>query len=146
MSDYVTIRVGPQAFGVPVLQIREVLRRQPVTPVPMAPHAIAGLLNLRGRIVTAIDMRRRLGLPPLTTDAETANIVVEHGGELYALIVDSVGDVLAVDQRRVEAVPSVLDPQWRALASAVYPTEGGLIVLVDIAQLLDIGLHQRAAS
>lgn len=143
MSDYVTIHVDTQEFGVPVKQVRDVLRRQPVTPVPMAPHAIAGLLNLRGRIVTAIDVRKRLGLPSLASDIEAVTIVVEHDGELYALIVDSVGDVLPADERRVEAVPAVLDPQWRAIAAAVYLTDSGLIVLVDIARLLDIAVASR---
>jgi purine-binding chemotaxis protein CheW len=146
MSDFVTIRMGAQDFGVPVMQVRDVLRRQHLTPVPLAARAIAGLLNLRGRIVTAIDVRRRLGLPPLAADAETANVVVEHDGELYALVVDSVGDVLPVDERQTEAVPSVLDPQWREVAAAVYPTETGLIVLLDIARLLDIMPPRRAAS
>jgi purine-binding chemotaxis protein CheW len=138
MSDFVTIRIGVQEFGVPVMQVRDVLRRQHLTPVPLALRAIAGLLNLRGRIVTAIDLRERLGLPPLSADAETANIVVEQDGEPYALVVDNVGDVLQIDERQFEAVPSVLDPRWRAAASAVYPTEAGLIVLLDIARLLDI--------
>jgi purine-binding chemotaxis protein CheW len=138
MSDFVTIRIGVQEFGVPVMQVRDVLRRQHLTPVPLSPRAIAGLLNLRGRIVTAIDLRERLGLPPLSADAETANIVVEQDGEPYALVVDNVGDVLQIDERQFEAVPSVLDPRWRAAASAVYPTEAGLIVLLDIARLLDI--------
>jgi purine-binding chemotaxis protein CheW len=138
MSDFVTIRIGVQEFGVPVMQVRDVLRRQHLTPVPLAPRAIAGLLNLRGRIVTAIDLRERLGLPPLSADAETANIVVEQGGEPYALVVDNVGDVLQIDERQFEAVPPVLDPRWRAVASAVFPTEAGLIVLLDIARLLDI--------
>jgi purine-binding chemotaxis protein CheW len=138
MSDYVTIQIGSQEFGVPVLQVRDVLRRQQLTPVPLAPRAIAGLLNLRGRIVTAIDIRERLGMPPLTNGADTVNIVVEHDGEPYALVVDNVGDVLAVDEHQAEAVPAVLNPQWRAVASAVLPTEAGLIVLLDIARLLDL--------
>ncbi len=138
MSDFVTIRIDAQHFGVPVMQVRDVLRQQQLTPVPLAPRGIAGLLNLRGRIVTAIDLRERLGLPPLDADDDTANIVVEQDGEPYALVVDRVGDVLQIDERQLEAVPSVLDPQWRAVASAVYPTEAGLIVLLDIARLLDI--------
>jgi purine-binding chemotaxis protein CheW len=146
MSDYVTIRIGTQDFGVPVMQVRDVLRCQPLTPVPLAPRAIAGLLNLRGRIVTAIDMRKRLGLPPRAADSETANVVVEQNGEAYALIVDSVGDVLSVDERLLEAVPPVIDPQWNAVAAAVYPTGAGLVVLFDIARLLDIVPPLRRAA
>jgi purine-binding chemotaxis protein CheW len=146
MSDFVAIRIGSQDFGVPVMQVRDVLRRQHLTPVPLAPRAIAGLLNLCGRIVTAIDLRTRLGLPPQAAASETAYVVVENGGELYALVADSVGDVLPVDERQLETVPPGLDPQWRAVASAVYPMKTGLMVLLDIARLLDIVPPRRAAS
>ena len=146
MSDVVTIRVGNQDFGVPVMQVRDVLRRQHLTPVPLAPRAVAGLLNLRGRIVTAIELRARLDLPRQADKSDGAQIVVENGGELYALVVDSVGDVLPVDEARLDAVPLDLDPQWRAVASAVYPAETGLIVLLDIARLLDVVPQRRAAS
>ncbi len=131
----------------PVMQVRDVLRRQQLTPVPLAPRAIAGLLNLRGRIVTAIDLRAGSACrrKPLANDASHI-VVVENGGELYALIVDGVGDVLPIDEQRLEAVPLALDPQWRAVADAVYPTETGLIVLLDIARLVDITLPRRAAS
>jgi len=114
--------------------------------VPLAPHGIAGLLNLRGRIVTAIDLRRRLGLPSLAAQRESTNIVVENGGELYALIADSVGDVLKIDESKREAVPPALDRKWRDVASAVYPTETGLIVLFDVARLVDLVPPRRAAS
>jgi len=146
MSDFVTMRIGAREFGVPVMQVRDVLRRQHLTPVPLAPRAIAGLLNLRGRIVTAIDVRTCLGLPSVASDPETANVVVEHDGQLYALVVDSVGDVLPVDEGQTEAVPPVLDPQWREVAAAVYPTDTGLIALLDIARLLEIVPLRRAAS
>jgi purine-binding chemotaxis protein CheW len=146
LSDFVTIRIGTQDFGVPVMQVRDVLRHQHLTPVPLAPRAVAGLLNLRGRIVTAINLRIWLGLPPRAPGGEAAQIVVENDNELYALVVDNVGDVLPVDERQLEDVPPGLDPQWRAVASAVYPTPTGLIVLLDIARLLDIAPPRRAAS
>lgn len=146
MSDVVAIRIGAQDFGVPVMQVRDVLRRQHLTPVPLAPRSIAGLLNLRGRIVTAIDLRTRLGLPAQAAASDATHVVVENGSELYALVVDSVGDVLHVDERQLAVPPQGLDPQWRAVASAVYPTETGLIVLLDIPRLLDIVPPRRAAS
>ncbi|HEY1506940.1 MAG TPA: chemotaxis protein CheW [Stellaceae bacterium] len=146
MSDVVTIRVGSEKFAVPVMQVRDVLRRQNATPVPLAPPAVAGLLNLRGRVVTAIDLRLRLGLAPQAAEGDAAHVVVENGGELYALAVDGVGDVLNVDERRLESVALALDARWRAVASAVYPAETGLIVLLDIARLLDIAPVRRAAS
>ena len=146
MNDFVAIRIGGQDFGVPVMQVRDVLRRQHLTPVPLAPRAVAGLLNFRGRIVTAIDLRSRLGLPLDAAVGDATHIVVEHGSELYALVVDSVGDVLPIDERRLETMSLGLDPQWRSLASAAYSTEKGPMMLLDIARVLDIAPARRAAS
>ena len=146
MSDFVAIRVASRDFGVPVMQVRDVLRRQQLTPVPRAPHAIAGLLNLRGRIVTAIDLRIRLGLPPDIAVGDATYIVVENGGELYALAADSVGDVLPIDESRLETMPLGLNPPWRGLVSALCPTEKGRFVLLDITRVLDIAPARRAAS
>jgi purine-binding chemotaxis protein CheW len=146
MSDIVAIRIGDQDFGVPVMQVRDVLRRRQLTPVPLAPRAVAGLLNLRGRIVTAIDLRARLGLPPRVAARDAALVVVENAGELYALVVDTVGDVLAVDELGLDAASLSLDPQARTVAAAVYPTETGLIVQLDIARLLDLMPQRRVAS
>lgn len=146
MSDFVAIRVGSQDFGVPVMQVRDVLRRQQLTPVPLAPRAIAGLINLRGRIVTAIDLRMRLGLPPDVAVSDVTYIVVENDSELYALVVEGVGDVLLIDERRLETVPLGHHPQWRALASAIYPAETGPVALLDIARLFDFAPARRVAS
>ena len=146
MSDVVAIRVGDQDFGVPVMQVRDVLCGRHLTPVPRAPRAVAGLLNLRGRIVTAIDLGVRLGLPRRAAESDAAQIVVEDGGELYALVVDSVGDVLRLDEARLDDGSLDLDPQWQAVAAAVYQTETGPIVLLEIGRLLDLGPHRRAAS
>lgn len=143
--DFVTVRLDEQEFGLPVADVRDVLRRQRITPVPQAPRAVAGLLNLRGRIVTAIDLRIRLGLAPREAGRDDADVVVEFGGELYALSVDAVGDVLRLESEALEPVSSTLDPLWRAVATAVYPTERSLIVLFDIARLLDIVPKLRAA-
>jgi purine-binding chemotaxis protein CheW len=145
MSDFVSIRLAGQDFGVPVMQVRDILRRQRMTPVPLAPHAVAGLLHLRGRIVTAIDLRRRLGMPPAEA-IESINVVVEHGGELYALIVDSVGDIFRAEQHTLERVPATLDPACRDVAAAVAATATGPIVLLDISRLLELGPRRRTAS
>lgn len=145
-GDFVSIRLGNQDFGISVAVIRDVLRKQTLTPVPLAPHAVAGLLNLRGRIVTAIDLRQRLGLEPGATGGENVIVVVEHGAELYALIADAVGDVHNIEEGRFEPLPLILDPLWRDVAAAVYPVEHGLIVLLDIARLLEITPKLRAAG
>src|SRR5437773_6806042 len=92
--DFVTMTIAEQLFGIPVLQVQDVLGPQRITRIPLAPPEVAGSLNLRGRIVTAIDLRTRLGLPQLTDGKPRMSIVVDHGGELYSLMVDQVGEVL----------------------------------------------------
>lgn len=146
MTDFVAIRVGDEDFAVPVTRVRDVLRRDHVTPVPLAPMAVAGLINLRGRIVTAIDLRIRLGIAPRAGAGEETYVVVESDAEYYALIVDGVGDVLPIDERRLKTGPVSLDRRWREVATAVYPTGAALIVLLDIERLLDLAPPRRAAS
>src|SRR5690606_35209146 len=92
--DFVTARIGSQLFGIPVLAVRDILGPQRLTSIPLAPPEIAGALNLRGRIVTAIDLRRRLGLDPADRQ-KSMSVVVDHHGELYSLLIDDVGEVLS---------------------------------------------------
>src|SRR5579864_8922174 len=94
---YVTLTVSGQLCGIPVLSVRDILAEQPITRIPLAPADIAGSLNLRGRIVTAIDLRRRLNLPPPDRGQKRMSVVTEQGGELYALLVDSVSEVMNLD-------------------------------------------------
>jgi purine-binding chemotaxis protein CheW len=146
MNEVVAVRVADEEFALPVMQVRDVLRHRQLTPVPLAPRAVAGLLNLRGHIVTAIDLRLRLGLPPRVEGSEASLVVVENGSELYALVVDSVDDVFRLEERRLETAPLGLDMRCRAVASAVYTTETGFIALLDVARLLDMAPARRAAS
>src|SRR5689334_21135697 len=100
--DFVSIVIGDQLFGIPVLQVQDVLGPQRITRIPLAPPEVAGSLNLRGRIVTAIDIRTRLGLPELADGKKRMSIVVDLGGELYSLMVDSVGEVLSLTEAGFE--------------------------------------------
>ncbi|HRC26589.1 MAG TPA: chemotaxis protein CheW [Alphaproteobacteria bacterium] len=136
-SDYLTIVIAGQMFGIPVLQIQDVLGPQKVTRIPLAPPEVAGSLNLRGRIVTAIDVRRRLGLDA-AEDGKSRNmsVVVEQEGELYSLVIDRVGDVLTLYQKDFEANPPTLDPVWRTVSLGVYRLERELLVILDVARLL----------
>ncbi len=136
---YVTARVGPQLFGIPALIIQDVMTQQRVTPVPLAPREVAGSLNLRGRIVTVFDVRARLGLPPVDEHAGRGmNIVVEHHGELYALSTDAVGDVLTLTPERIDPNTATIDPRWRAFARGICQLEEELMVVLDVAGLLDL--------
>jgi purine-binding chemotaxis protein CheW len=137
--EFVTIMVGSQLCGIPVLNVQDVLRPQKITPVPLAPHEVAGLLNLRGRIVTAIDLRRRLGIEPRADDDEGMSVVVEQKGELYSLMVDSVGEVLRLSATAFERNPATLDPLWRRFSEGVYRLKEGLLVVFNGDSLLDYG-------
>ncbi len=143
-DEFVTITIKDQWFGIPVLTVQDVLDTQTITRIPLAPTEVAGALNLRGRIVTAIDVRRRLGLPDREVENESMSIVVDHGGELYSLIVDSVGEVLSLSAAEFERNPSTLDPTWRDVSAGVYQLEGKLLLVLDVQQLLDIQVSQAA--
>ena len=92
---FVTMTVANQIFGIPVLKVQDVLGPQRIAHVPLAPVEVLGSLNLRGRIVTAVDVRTRLGLPPLADNTSSMSVVVEHDNELYSLVVDKVGEVMS---------------------------------------------------
>ena len=140
----VTLLLHGQLCGIPVLAVRDVLAVQPITRIPLAPPEVAGSLNLRGRIVTAIDLRRRLGLPPPDADTPRMSVVTEQGGELYALLVDQVREVLTLPETAFVPTPPTLPAEWAANSSGIYRLETGLLVLLDVARLLAIG--DRAAA
>jgi purine-binding chemotaxis protein CheW len=142
--EYVTMTVADQLFGIPVLQVQDVLGPQRITRIPLSPREVAGALNLRGRIVTAIDMRVRLGLEPKARGQHDMSIVVEHGGEPYSLIVDSVGEVISVSAKEFERNPATLDPVWREVSTGIYRLNGQLMVVLDIAQLLNFAQAEAA--
>ncbi len=129
--------IAGQLFGIPVLQVQDVLGQQNVTRIPLAPPQVAGALNLRGRIVTAINVRRCLGLEDLAeTNKKSMSVVVENDGELYSLIIDSVGDVLSLKESAFESNPPTLDLLWRSVSLGVYRLDGKLLVILDVTKLL----------
>ncbi len=135
-SVYVTLSLAGQLCGVPVSAVRDVLRQQPISPVPLAPPDVAGNLNLRGRIVTAIDLRRRLQLPPAPAGSQAMAVVTESDGELYALLVDQVCEVLSPDRDRFEPNPQTLSPAWTRYSAGLFRLEGSLMIVLDLARLL----------
>lgn len=136
-KDYLTVTIAGQRFGIPVLQVQDVLREQKVTRIPLASKEIAGSLNLRGRIVTAIDVRKRLGLENKKDGVPSMSVVVEHKDELFSLIIDSVGDVLRFENKYHEANPGTLDPLWRDISTGIYQMEEELLVIMDVSRLLE---------
>ena len=142
-GEFVTVQLGGQLLGIPVLSVHDVMRMGALTRVPRAPPLVAGVMNLRGRIVTVIDVRRCLGLPQRESGAPSMGIVVEEGGQPYALVVDGVGDVVSVPADRFEAHPGTLSPVWRAVTGGVYRLDELLLVL-DIGRLLASGVAEAA--
>ena len=145
MREFVTATIGSQLCGIPVLKVQDVLGPQRITPIPLAPVEVAGSLNLRGRIVTAIDLRTRLGLTLRADDKNEMSIVVEHHGELYSLMIDAVGEVLQMPASNFERNPATLDPVWRGFSEGVYRLTEGLLVILDVDMLLDFGKQKDAA-
>ena len=135
--EYVTMTIGGQWFGIPVLSVQDVLGPQQIAMIPLAPSEVAGSLNLRGRIVTAIDPRVRLGLPDREEGATVMSVVVEHIGELYSLLIDQVGEVLKLPTSRFEQNPASLDQRWRDLSSGIYRLDDRLLIVIDIDRLLN---------
>jgi len=134
--EYVTATIDGQLFGVPVLSVQDVLGPQRLANIPLAPNEVAGALNLRGRIVTAIDLRRRLGLPAADKQA-SMSIVVDHHGELYSLLIDEVGEVLSVPSGSYERNPPTLDSRWREVSGGIYRLDGNLMVILEVDRLLE---------
>jgi|WetSurMetagenome_2_1015567.scaffolds.fasta_scaffold473460_1 purine-binding chemotaxis protein CheW len=138
-GQFSTFFIADLFFGVDVLHVQEVLRFQPMTPVPQSPDVIEGLINLRGQIVTAIDMRRRLQMPRLDGDRTPMNIVVKTPDGAVSLLVDEIGDVLDMDAANYERPPDNLDPTARELISGVYKMKDRLLLVLDTEKAIDAG-------
>lgn len=136
-NEFITFTVDGQWFGIPVLSAQDVLHPQKIYRIPLAPPQVAGLLNLRGRIVTAIDLRDCLGLPPVADPSRSMSVVIEQGAELYSLLVDSVGDVLTLPTDAWEPNPATLSPRWREMCLGVYRLDGQLLLALNVARVLN---------
>lgn len=143
-QDYVTMYIEGQLFGIPVLTVQDVLAPQKITRIPLAPPEVAGSLNLRGRIVTAIDVRKRLRLKAREDQGKGMSVVVDMGGELYSLMVDSVGEVLSLPGAAFERNPPTLDALWREFSAGIYRLDGKLLVVLDVPRLLDFTKTEAA--
>lgn len=131
MSQYCTFALDGHMFGVPVSSVQEVLRAQDLTPVPLASDEIAGLLNLRGQIVTSLELRARLGLPPRDPEATAVNVVVKTDGGAVSLVVDDIGDVLEPSRDAFEIPPDTVPAAIRSLVTRVCKLDDHLMLLLD---------------
>ena len=133
-----TFSVGDMFFGVDVQNVHEVIRAQEMTRVPMAPAVVRGLINLRGRIVTAVDMRARLRLPPLPDDQESMNVVVQADEGSVSLLVDEISDVFEVVDEDFEPLPPTLQGVYREFVRGIYKLDDRLLLILDTDQLLEL--------
>jgi purine-binding chemotaxis protein CheW len=140
--QFLTMRIDSQAFGLPVIKVQDVLRPQNITKIPLSKPEILGLINLRGRIVTVIDVKKRLGLPldtkPLDKKSKNRMVVVEHKGELYSLVIDEIGDVLDLPLSKFEKNPENLSPIWKDVSQGVFKLKSLLLLILDVENLLKI--------
>lgn len=143
-KQYVSITIGEQLFGIPVLLVHDILGPQRITRIPLSPSEVAGSLNLRGRIVTAIEMRARLAMPDRDENDEGMSVVVEHNGELYSLIVDTVGEVLTLANANFESHPPTMGTKIRELSTGIFRLDDTLLVVLDVDSLLDFAQIEAA--
>jgi len=143
--EYVTVTVGGQLFGLPISRVQDVFVPDRLARVPLAPPEIAGLLNLRGRIVTAVDMRLRLGLAAFAEDAPRMAVGIECKGESYGLLVDAIGEVLKLPAGGREENPVNLDAGLAAVSAGVHRLDGRLMVILNVDRVLDLGGTSKAA-
>jgi purine-binding chemotaxis protein CheW len=148
ISQYATFVVDDLFFGIDVLRVQEVLRYQEMTRIPLAPMVAEGLINLRGQIVTALDMRRRLGLSPRTANRLPMNLVVRTEEGPVSLLVDEIGDVLQLESSDFEPAPDNLAPAARELVQGVYKLKDRLLLVLDPDRTLEVNefLEARPAG
>ena len=139
-SHLCTFVVGDLLLGLPVEEVSEVVRAEVLTPVPLAPPGVLGLLNLRGRIVTAVDARVRFGLAPRETGQPTAHVVVRVLDEQVSLVVDRTSDVVRVTSDQREQVPETVDADIRRLLTGAYQRAGALLLVLDPALAVSVHL------
>ena len=138
-QQFCTFFLDGYIFGVPVEQVREVIRYQEMTRVPLVPSVVRGLINLRGQIITAIDLRRRLGMKDLPEGELPMNVVVQTDDGAISFLVDEIGDVIEVQDDTVEAPPDTLQGLAREVVHGVHKLPGRLLLVLDIERAINPG-------
>ena len=141
-----TVIDGDEMFGLPVQSVQTIFRIEGVTPVPLGPTDVEGLVNLRGRIVTAVSLKRRLGNAPSNSERSALAIGIEHNGESFALIVDEVGDVIPCEESAEIARPPHIHPQRARFIKAYYRLDTGILPILDMDAIFDFAERNRTAA
>ncbi len=136
ITQWVTFRLDNEKYGIPVMQVQEVLRITEIAPVPGAPDFVLGIINLRGNVVTVIDTRKRFGLAPKEMDDATRIVIIEAEGQVVGIMVDSVAEVMDLRASDIEIAPNVGNDESSKYIEGVSSQEGELLILVDLNKLL----------
>ena len=145
MTQQSTFHVGKYLFGVDVSLVQEIVRLQTITPVPLSGKDIAGLINLRGEVLTAVDLRARLGLPAPESKRDPINVVIRVDEEPVSLLVDEIGGVQEVSQVPFEATPTTVDAHVRHLLLGAYTLPDRLLLSLDARKVLAMSGNTNAA-
>jgi len=138
VTQFATFFIEDMMFGLDVKMVQEVIRLQRMTPVPLAPNTVDGLINLRGQIITALDLRTRLGLPKRPSDKPPMNVVVTTKEAVVSLLVDRIGDVVEAGREQYEETPDTLSPIAHSLVSGVYKLKDQLLLVLNAEVAVDI--------
>lgn len=137
-KQFCTFYLGDLFFGIDVLKVQEIIRYQEMTPVPLAPTVIRGLINLRGQVVTAMDLRLRLGLEERPADELPMNVIIRTEEDTMSFLVDQIGDVVEPEEEAFESPPETLDGALRKLINGVYKLDGQLLLVIDADRTMDL--------
>jgi purine-binding chemotaxis protein CheW len=142
----VGFRVGRETYGVSITALHEIVRVPEITAVPDAPHYLEGVINLRGKIVSVVDLRKRFGKPAAELNRRCRILVVEHAGRLVGMIVDSATEVLKIPEKDIEAAPAMMQEGGLDCVTGLGKYQGRLIILLDISRVLAIGESDRESQ
>ena len=135
-KQIVGFRVGRETYGVPITSLHEIVRVPEITAVPDAPDYLEGVINLRGKIVSVVDLRKRFGQPAVELDRRSRILVVEHRGRLAGMIVDSASEVLKISESEIESAPAMMQEGGLDCVTGLGKYQGRLIILLDIGKVL----------
>lgn len=146
VEQIVTFQLGRSTFGIEVTSVQEVMRSVEITPVPRASEEVQGLINLRGQIIPAINLARRLRLPHQEIGGSSMNVVVRHSDFAASLLVDDVGDALEIEETEIAETPKTLSSHLQSLVSRVVKRSNGVILLLSLEALLDFECEEYVQS
>lgn len=142
-SELLTCKVGEQWLGLPVRHVREVVTPMQYTDMPLSADAVMGLINLRGRVITQLDVRRVIGLPPRTTGYYRVAIVETVSGEDFGLVMDAVGEVIELNPEHYEKTPKTLARVWQMVSDGVLKRDDHVLVLVDVERFIALTIADQ---